>query len=32
MLGASDKEHFTYAYEEGRVLVTFDDDFLRLAA
>ena len=31
MLGASDKEHFTYAYEEGRVLVTYDDDFLRLA-
>ncbi|MFB6278762.1 MAG: DUF5615 family PIN-like protein [Salinibacter sp.] len=32
MLGASDQEHFRYAYEEGRVLVTFDDDFLRLAS
>lgn len=32
MLGASDREHFTYAYEEGRVLMPFDDDFLRLAA
>jgi len=31
MLGASDREHFLYAYEEGRVLVTYDDDFLRLA-
>ena len=31
MLGASDREHFAYAYEEGRVLVTYDDDFLRLA-
>jgi len=31
MLGASDREHFSYAYEEGRVLVTHDDDFLRLA-
>jgi len=30
MLGASDREHFSYAYEEGRVLVTHDDDFLRL--
>lgn len=32
MLGASDREYFTYAHEEGRVRVTFDDDFLRLAA
>ncbi len=32
MLGASDEDHFSYAYEEGRVLVTYDDDFLRLAA
>lgn len=32
MLGASDREHFSFAYEEGRVLVTYDDDFLRLAA
>jgi hypothetical protein len=32
MLGASDREHITYAYEEGRVLVTHGDDFLRLAA
>jgi len=31
MLGASDREHLSYAYEEGRVLVTYDDDFLRLA-
>lgn len=31
MLGASDREHFSYAYEEERVLVTYDDDFLRLA-
>lgn len=31
MLGASDREHLAYAYEEGRVLVTYDDDFLRLA-
>lgn len=31
MLGASDREHFSYAHEEGLVLVTYDDDFLRLA-
>jgi len=30
-LGAGDREHFSYAYEEDRVLVTYDDDFLRLA-
>jgi len=30
-LGASDGDHLSYAYEEGRVLVTCDDDFLRLA-
>ena len=32
MLGASDEDHLAYAYEDGRVLVTYDDDFLRLAA
>ena len=32
MLGASDEDHLAYAYEKGRVLVTYDDDFLRLAA
>ena len=32
MLGASGEDHLAYAYEEGRVLVTYDDDFLRLAA
>ncbi|PSQ97968.1 MAG: hypothetical protein BRD55_00780 [Bacteroidetes bacterium SW_9_63_38] len=32
MLGAGDEDHLAYAYEEGRVLVTYDDDFLRLAA
>ena len=31
MLGAGDREPFSYAYEGGRVLVTYDDDFLRLA-
>ena len=31
MLGASDREHFSYPHEEGLVLVTYDDDFLRLA-
>jgi len=31
MLGASDEDHLSYAYEDGRVLVTCDDDFLRLA-
>jgi uncharacterized protein with PIN domain len=32
MLGAADADHLAYAYEEGRVLVTYDEDFLRLAA
>jgi len=32
MLGASDEEHFAFAREEGRTIVTHDDDFLRLAA
>lgn len=32
MLGASDEEHFTFAREEERTIVTQDDDFLRLAA
>ena len=31
MLGASDEEHFAFAREEGRTIVTYDDDFLRLA-
>mgnify|MGYP006283343175 FL=1 len=31
MLGASDEEHFVFAREEGRTIVTHDDDFLRLA-
>lgn len=32
MLGASDEDHFAFAQEEKRVIVTHDDDFLRLAA
>jgi predicted nuclease of predicted toxin-antitoxin system len=32
MLGASDEEHLAFARSEHRVLVTHDDDFLRLAA
>jgi len=32
MLGASDEEHFAFAREEERTIVTHDDDFLRLAA
>lgn len=32
MLGASDEEHMTFARSQGRVIVTHDDDFLRLAA
>jgi len=32
MLGATDKAHFAFAREEGRTIVTQDDDFLRLAA
>jgi uncharacterized protein with PIN domain len=31
-LGADDEEHFAFAHEQGRVVVTHDDDFLRLAA
>jgi len=31
-LGASDEEHLTFARGEHRVIVTHDDDFLRLAA
>ena len=30
MLGASDQEHVARARQEGRVLLTQDDDFLRL--
>lgn len=30
MLGASDEAQLRYAYEHQRVLVTHDDDFLRL--
>jgi len=32
MLGAGDEKHFVFAREEGRTIVTHDDDFLRLAA
>ena len=32
MMGASDKEHLTFALAERRVLFTQDADFLRLAA
>lgn len=32
MLGASDQEHLAQAREEGRVIFTQDDDFLRLHA
>lgn len=32
MLGASDEEHMAFARDEGRVIVTHDHDFLRLAA
>ncbi len=31
-LGASDEAHLRRAWEEGRVIFTQDDDFLRLAA
>lgn len=31
-LSASDEEHLTFARGEHRVIVTHDDDFLRLAA
>jgi uncharacterized protein with PIN domain len=32
MLGASDEEHVSFAKDEGRVIFTEDDDFLRLHA
>jgi len=32
MLGAPDKEHLEFAHEEESVIVSYDDDFLRLAA
>lgn len=32
MLGVSDEEHMAFARNQGRVIVTHDDDFLRLAA
>jgi uncharacterized protein with PIN domain len=32
MMGASDEEHLAFALEQGRIIVTHDDDFLRLAA
>jgi hypothetical protein len=32
LLGASDEQHMAYALQEGRVIVTHDDDFLTLAA
>jgi hypothetical protein len=32
MLGASDEDQFTWAAAQGRVLVTHDRDFPRLAA
>ena len=32
MLGASDEEHMAFARSQQRVIVTHDDDFLRLAA
>jgi uncharacterized protein with PIN domain len=31
MMGASDEEHLAFALEQGRIIVTHDDDFLRLA-
>ena len=31
MLGATDEQHFVFAREEDRTIVTHDDDFLRLA-
>ena len=30
LIGASDEEHLAFAREQDRVLVTHDDDFLRL--
>ena len=32
MLGATEEEHLAFARDEGRTIVTHDDDFLRLAA
>ena len=32
LLGASDAEHVAFARSQGRVIVTHDDDFLRLHA
>jgi predicted nuclease of predicted toxin-antitoxin system len=32
LMGASDQEHLNRALQEGRVIFTQDDDFLRLAA
>ena len=32
MLGASDEAQLTFALQQGRIIVTHDDDFLRLAA
>ncbi len=32
MLGAGDEDHLTFAQQEGRVLFTQDEDFLRLHA
>jgi hypothetical protein len=32
MLGASDEDHFAFARDAGRTIVTHDADFLRLAA
>jgi predicted nuclease of predicted toxin-antitoxin system len=32
LLGRSDEDQFAYAHAEGRILVTHDDDFLKLNA
>ena len=32
MLGAGDAAHLAFAFSQGRVIFTQDDDFLRLAA
>jgi hypothetical protein len=32
LLGASDDDHLQFCIQSGRVIVTHDDDFLRLAA
>ncbi len=31
LLGAADEDHIAYALNEGRVIVTHDDDFVALA-